>query len=87
MDISYAENFAAKVKPFPNGRIPGLRQDGYGRKISTQYMIRFKGSRHWRRVYQTQISNVGSLWIWTKDGRLFVRDHNLQDAIKSGPTA
>lgn len=83
MLIRHAEGFIAKVKEFKNGRIPGLNANGYGKKISTRYMIKLPGSTRWLRVYQTQFSNNASLWVETKDGTFFVRDHQLQDIIRA----
>lgn len=41
----------------------GLQEtaSGYGRKLTTPYMVRHEG--RWRRVYACQISNAGTLYI------------------------
>lgn len=34
---------------------------GYGRKLTTRYMAKFRGK--WRRIYICQVSNAGTLYI------------------------
>jgi hypothetical protein len=53
-------------------RYPGQGADGYGKKITTRYIVRI-GNR-WYRVYCTQISNAGSMWINYRDGRRYLMD-------------
>lgn len=44
-------------------QIMGLQEtaSGYGRRLTTRYMVRFKG--RWRRIYACQIGNAGTLYI------------------------
>jgi hypothetical protein len=57
---------------------------GYGRKLATDYVIRLDGKGPWRRVYCTQISNAGSLWITFEKGKLFLHDWDLKDESTKG---
>jgi hypothetical protein len=43
-------------------------QTGYGKKIPTQYVVRYKN--RWRRVYSCVFSNSGSLYITGKTDTL-----------------
>lgn len=43
----------------------GQTQSGYGKRLPTQYMIK-RGTR-WHRVYCVCYSNIGTLYIRTKD--------------------
>jgi len=36
---------------------------GYGKRIPTQYMVRFPGERRWRRVYCCVFSNAGTCFV------------------------
>jgi hypothetical protein len=51
---------------------PGQRADGYGRKISTDYMLRFEGEKRWRRVYCVQFSNCGTCYVVVQGERLYL---------------
>jgi len=42
---------------------PGQSKDGYGRKIASDWVVRFAHEKKEYRVYITQISNSGSVWI------------------------
>jgi len=46
--------------------ISGQTATGYGKKIPTRYMVRFKG--RWRRVYCAIFSNSGTLYISSPKG-------------------
>lgn len=50
----------------------GQGADGYGVKIQSDHMIRLPHSRRWYRVYATQISNAGSLWVEAKGVRYHI---------------
>ena len=51
-----------KESPLP-WQTRGLQEtaSGYGRKLTTPYMVRFNGK--WRRIYACQIANAGTLYI------------------------
>lgn len=59
---------------------PGQGNDGYGRKISTDYMARVND--RWQRVYCVCISNVGSLYVLQGTEKLFVRDSDIPDDVR-----
>ena len=42
---------------------PGQGADGYGRKIKTEYQVRFNGKGPWRQVYCCCISNSGTHYV------------------------
>lgn len=44
----------------------GQGVDGYGVKIQSDYKIQLPHSNRWYRVYITQVSNAGSLWVESK---------------------
>lgn len=46
---------------------------GYGRKLTSIYMIHFEGKL--RRIYNTIISNSGSLWFSYKGKRIHINAH------------
>jgi hypothetical protein len=46
------------IKPVNRARLPA---SGYGRRIPTQYMVKYAG--RWRRVYCYQFSNAGTAYI------------------------
>jgi hypothetical protein len=58
-------DFTAELRPFKGHPYAGRSQDGYGRKIPTDYAIRL-GAR-WHRVYVCCFSNAGTAYIITKD--------------------
>ncbi len=45
-------------------------QSGYGFRLTTEYMLHYNGRLH--RVYTTQYSNVGSSYILSKGGRIYL---------------
>jgi len=45
----------------PHNPRPGQGADGYGRKISTDYVVRYGGRT--RRVYVCQCSNAGTAYV------------------------
>jgi hypothetical protein len=50
---------------------PGQGEDGYGSKITTDYIVRFGGRVY--RVYAVCHSNVASHYILVKRRKLFIR--------------
>jgi len=78
----YAENFTTVIKEVKRGMFgiaPGQGMNGYGSKISTDYMIRFKDDKYKRlyRVYCCVFSNNGSLYIIKKGEKLSIREQDL----------
>ena len=61
------------------GRRPGQGADGYGRKIATDYAVRYGGRT--RRVYVCQISNAGTAYVIDRGGWLVV------DSVPDNPPA
>jgi len=64
-------------KSFYGGNIvcaPGQGVDGYGRKITSDWLVRFNGEKKTYRVYITQISNAGSAWIIRDRQKYHLRD-------------
>ena len=59
------------------GLAPGQGSDGYGRKISTDYMARI--NNRWHRVYCVCYSNSGSLYVILRSGRFYIRDFDMQE--------
>ena len=87
-DIQYLPaGYVLKVKPVPRRGIlqlaPGQNQDGYGDRISTDYMIRDpndKDPKRWYRVFCICWSNSGSHYIERRGLRLWLKGHELEDA-------
>lgn len=88
IDIQYADvvvgayslHRAPVVRRGFMGLLPGQGDDGYGRKITTEIMLRFEGESRKYRVYATCFSNVASHWVIRKGVKLWLRDH-FQDEI------
>lgn len=59
---------------------PGQDETGYGKKITTDVVLRFDGSNRRYRVYATCFSNAASHWITYKGKRLSLKTH-FQDEI------
>lgn len=87
MSVKYAEdNFGvieSKTQPTPAvkaGLMPsGMQSDGYGRKIATDYMVRFDRRGPWRRVYCVCFSNAGSVYCLVNgESYYFRQDENLR---------
>jgi hypothetical protein len=77
MTIMYAEK---EVGPFSIFRssvrhigsmLPGQNASGYGKKISTDYVLQFKGEKKKYRVYCICFSNAGSTYIIRKGRKLY----------------
>lgn len=60
----------------------GLQQTatGYGRKLTTEYMLHVPDSPRPYRVYAVCFSNVASFYILRKGEMLFLHDWELEDA-------
>lgn len=55
-----------------DGRRPGQGADGYGRKIATDYAVRYGGRT--RRVYCCVFSNAGTCYVVDRGAWLVVAD-------------
>ena len=51
---------------------------GYGRKIATQYLVRFDNEKRWRRVYVCQLSNAGTAYVLVKGQWIVLLDGDLR---------
>lgn len=63
---------------------PGQGADGYGKKISTDYVAHFDGREH--RVYCICFSNSGSLYVLVKKEMFFVRDFDIPESARKEQT-
>ncbi len=63
-------DFIAEDRPFLGHPYAGRNQQGYGRKIPTDFAIRL-GSR-WHRVYVCCFSNAATAYINTKNHKFLV---------------
>lgn len=90
-DMKYLDaGYVLKVKPVPRRGVlqlaPGQNQDGYGDRISTDYMIRdpndanVKQRNRWYRVFTICWSNSGSFYIERRGLRLWLRSNELEEA-------
>ncbi len=72
MSVKYAEDYELINEPpkFPYGQ--GVM--GYGRKVTTDWMLKFKTEKRKRRVYCTIFSNIGSCWVLVNGERLYLRE-------------
>lgn len=62
----------------------GQSPDGYGQKISTDYLLQFDGYNQRKyRVYCVCFSNVASHYILKEGERLYLRDGEMQEARDS----
>lgn len=59
---------------------PGQGSDGYGKKISTDYMAKVNGRNH--RVYCICFSNSGSLYVVVGGKNYYVRDFDVPDEVR-----
>lgn len=78
--ITYAEDSFTKIESKQDDCWSyGRRQDGYGRKIATSYLVRFNGAGRWRRVYCCCYSNSGTLYVTNGANWICFRcDENLR---------
>jgi hypothetical protein len=60
----------------------GLQQTatGYGRKLTTEYMLHLPDSKRPYRVYAVCFSNCASFYILRRGERLFLHDYELEEA-------
>lgn len=81
--VKYAELADVEIRPvghpgcFPHGQ----GADGYGRKITSPYIVKIKDSRRWRRVYITIFSNIGSLWIVVNKEQRHIHDYEIEELL------
>ena len=69
-DIKYAAGYKMVSEPVEKKsmggwgeRAPGQNEEGYGSKITTDWVVMFPGSSRKYRVYATCWSNAASHWI------------------------
>jgi hypothetical protein len=60
--------------------LPGQSAEGYGTKITTDILLKFRGDTTERRVYATCFSNAASHWVIHHGTKLWLRSHS-QDEI------
>lgn len=72
LDEEYTEIFAPVNRPAPMGLLPGQGEDGYGKKITTEKMVKLSNGKMYR-VYATCISNVASHWILKEGKKIHLR--------------
>lgn len=65
------------------GRRPGQGADGYGRKIATDYAVRYGGRT--RRVYCCQFSNAGTCYVVDRGEWLVVGDFDVPAHVQPLP--
>jgi hypothetical protein len=90
MTVEYAEDkvggFKLFRRPVPREGLlqlaPGQSQEGYGSKITTDFVLQFYGEAKKHRVYCTCWSNAGSLWITHERRRLYLRTHFQSEVIE-----
>lgn len=76
--LKYADIVEVKIAEiYPHGR----NQQGYGRKITTDYMVKTEGSNRWRRVYCCILSNSGALYIESKGKSLYIHEQDLRSRL------
>lgn len=86
--VAYASNvgkFTIFRRPITSHVRPGLNADGYGSKISTDYMIKFEGVNRLFRVYTYCHSNVAVYFIFRRGVRLHVRDVEFDTHMAPDP--
>ena len=77
--LKYADIVEARIaETYPHGR----NQQGYGRKITTNYMVKTAGSNRWRRVYCCIFGNSGTLYIESKGKPLYIHEEDLKKMHK-----
>jgi len=88
-NVKYAEDvigeFTLHRRPVPKRGImqlsPGQGEDGYGRKITTDICLKFKGEKRERRVYCVCFSNSGSNYIIVKGETLYLKTYFQSDVL------
>ncbi len=86
-EVKYTDGYTAITREVSRYGIlqiaPGQSSSGYGRKISTDYMLHFPGDPANRlyRVYAICYSNVASHYIIRKGETLYLRSSELEVAL------
>lgn len=62
----------------------GQGADGYGKKISTDYMAILNGRKY--RVYAVCFSNAASHYVTIKKESYYLRDFDIPDEVRNGPS-
>ena len=63
-----------------NGLAPGQGADGYGRKITTDYVAQINGRTY--RVYAICFSNAASHYVTYKGEKLFLKDSDISEQVR-----
>lgn len=85
MNIKYLEDSEFTWKTTEISIHTGANIDGYGHRIKTPYMVRVNSDKsgRWYRVYATCYSNVASHWIKINGVKLFFREFDNENKIKT----
>lgn len=59
---------------------PGQGADGYGKKITTDICLKFRGEKKERRVYCICFSNSGTCYVVVNGKPLYLKSH-FQDEV------
>ena len=62
------------------GHAPGQGADGYGRKITTDYVAQINGRTY--RVYAICFSNAASHYVTYKGEKLFLKDSDIPEQVR-----
>jgi hypothetical protein len=79
-----AEHFrVAACKEKPIDQRPYLTVYGYTKRAGapTNYMVRLRGEKRWRRVYVLQFSNAGSLFVTINGEAYYTDEFVLREAM------
>lgn len=85
MAVEYVSGFQVILSPVKKRGpswyqlAPGQGQDGYGRKIHTDYKIKLPDNSRLFRVYCVCFSNVASFYISKGGQDYYLRDSELQE--------
>lgn len=84
MTIQYVSNYSVVIDPVVRRGFlqlaPGQNEDGYGSKISTDYLVQLNKRQY--RVYAVCFSNVASHYIIKGGKKLYLRDGEFEEAIE-----
>ncbi len=88
-EVQYVEDvlgaFTLHRRPVPKRGpmqlAPGQNADGYGRKITSDIVLKLNGENRERRVYTMIFSNAGSNYIVYNGKNLFLRTYFQDDVL------
>jgi len=77
--VDYLKKDIAEAKRTPVSRTRGMTRMGYTTRAGapTQWMIRLKGEKVWRRVMVWQFSNAGTAFVRIDGKPYVITDHDL----------